>query len=163
MKSLCNVILILLFSFILYNCNSDSSNKANSVPEEEVENLVDDLLEEQMAEMEGEPQVENEVEVDMTEVDVDQAAIMEQKKEILKEQLKESPNLGKDCEDILKEYATLVDQFLKGENEEGVLNRLAEWANDPIFNRCKKSEEYKDRFFKLEEKMYAGEEEGLGL
>ncbi len=80
---------------------------------------------------------------------------------VLKEQLMESPNLGKDCESILKEYSELVDKYIGGQDTDAVLKKLEGWANDPIFNKCKKSDEYKDRFFDLEEKMYADEDEDL--
>lgn len=147
--------LIFLFSMSIISCKSDSSGEMDAA---EVETMVDDLLEEQMAEMAVSNEVENEVEVPLEEVSVDQKKVLEQKKEILKEQLKESPNLGKDCESILKEYSEMVDQYLKEENVDAILSKLAEWANDPIFNRCKKSAEYKDKFFDLEERMYADEE-----
>lgn len=166
MKNIYFIFSIIILGFI--SCNSDGAS-SGEVTEEAVEELAEDFIEKQLAEaeaealanMDEETGVTNEVEVDMEEVSVDVAAKKEQKKEILKEQLKESPNLGKDCESILKEYETLVNQFIKGENVEGVIAQLTKWANDPLFNNCKKNAEYKDRFYDLEEKMNADDEEEL--
>jgi len=160
-----------MFSFV--SCGGDQSASATEevsaeVTEEKVEDLAADILEQELA-MEEEVEeavsddgaVANEVEVEMEEVTIDIEKQKEQKKAILKEQLKESPNLGKDCESILKEYTDLVDKYISGADKDAVLKKLQGWANDPIFNKCKKSSEYKDRFFDLEEKMYADEDEDL--
>ncbi len=150
----CFLILIIGFS----NCKSDKPSDAS------VEDIAEDYIAQQLAEAEAEAAmtegaVGNEVEVDMKSVTVDQAKVIEQKKEILKEQLKESPNLGKDCESILEEYGKLVDQFVKGTDKDEVMKKLIEWANDPIFNKCKKNPEYKEKFYILESKMYPDDEE----
>lgn len=166
---------LILGLFIIVGATSCKSDNASTeemteeVKEEAAEELAEDFVAKQLAEaeaaalaaMDENTGVKNEVEVKLEEVDVDKEAVIEQKKEILKEQLKESPNLGKDCESILKDYEKLVTQYVNGENEEGVLAQLAKWANDPVFNNCKKNAEYKDRFFELEEKMYADEDEEL--
>ncbi|GLR16662.1 hypothetical protein GCM10007940_12770 [Portibacter lacus] len=149
------------------SCKSDKAG-VTEISEENVEDLAEDFLEEELSmdeellEVADEAgTVTNEVEVELDEVVVDKEKELAEKKAILKEQLKESPNLGKDCESIIKEYGTLVDKYLSGEDKESVIKKLAAWANDPIFNKCKKSAEYKDRFFDLEEKMYADEDEDL--
>jgi hypothetical protein len=151
----------------LGGCKSDGS-ASGEMTEENVEDIAADILEQELAmaeELEEETDeagtVSNEVEVEMEEVTVDKEKEREVKKAILKEQLKESPNLGKDCESILKEYSELVDKYISGKDKDVVLKKLEGWANDPIFNKCKKSDEYKDRFFDLEEKMYADEDEDL--
>lgn len=156
---------VLVLCLGLIACGSDKTAK-ETVTEEDVEDIAEDFLEKQLAEAEAsveatveEETVANEVEFELEEVTVDKEAVLAQKKEILKEQLKASPNLGKDCDSIIKEYEELVAQYLKGENEGAVLTKLAEWANDPLFNNCKKNPDYKDKFFELEEKMYADEEE----
>jgi hypothetical protein len=148
-------------------CKSDGSS-SGEMSEENVEDIAANILEEELAmaeeldnEIDKEGAVSNEVEVEMEEVKVDKEKEIEVKKAILKEQLKESPNLGKDCESILKEYSDLVDSYISGKDKDAVIKKLEGWANDPIFNKCKKSEEYKDRFFDLEEKMYADEDEDL--
>ncbi|WP_235299141.1 hypothetical protein [Portibacter marinus] len=155
-------LLVLLFA----SCKTDQTQSNDEITEEKVEDLAEDLLAEELADVDGFESesaqgggVGNEVEVKLEEVSVDQEKLIEQKREILKEQLKESPNLGKDCESILKEYAELVDKYVSGEDKDAVIKRLAEWANDPIYNKCKKDDAYKDRFYQLEEKMYADEEE----
>ncbi len=162
-------LLLLAFftSLILFSCKSDSV-PAEEVTEEDVEKVAEDLIAEQLAQAEAEAAalaeeetVANEVEVEMDEVNVDQAAKIEEKKEILKEQLKESPNLGKDCESLLKEYGELVDQYVKGENQDAVLAQLAKWSNDVIFNKCRKNPDYADKFYELEDRMYADEDEDL--
>lgn len=152
--------------FALISCNSDKSSSVEEMTEENVEEMAEDLLAQEMAALEEEASsdeeaVTNEVEVALDEVDVDEEAALEQKKEIKKEQLKASPNLGKDCESLLKEYEVMVDKYLKGEDKDGVLKQMAIWANDPIFNRCKKDDAFKDKFFELEEKMYADDDEEL--
>ena len=145
-------------------CKGDAAS-AEELSEENVEDIAADILEQELAMAEEvteeEGGVSNEVEVEMEEVTVDKEKAREVKKAILKEQLMESPNLGKDCESILKEYSELVDKYIGGQDTDAVLKKLEGWANDPIFNKCKKSDEYKDRFFDLEEKMYADEDEDL--
>lgn len=146
----------------LSSCRNDGSS--SEVSEENVEDIAADILEEELAmieETDSEGAVTNEVEVELEEVTVDKEKELEVKKAILKEQLKESPNLGKDCVSILEEYSDLVDNYVSGKDKEAVIKKLEGWANDPIFNKCKKSDEYKDRFFDLEEKMYADEDEDL--
>ena len=154
----------------LFACKSDSSVDPEDISEEAVEEMVDDMIEEQMAEIEVPEDadeetkastVANEVEFEMEEVKIDVEKKKAQKREILKEQYKDSPNLGKDCDSIMKDYEALVGKYLKQEDVEGVLKQLAIWANDPIFNKCKKDPAYKDKFFELEEKMYAEDDEEL--
>lgn len=160
--------LTVLCTIFLINtsCKSDATSSTEEISEEKVEDMAEDLLEEELAMVEEleateEPEgtVANEVEVELEEVKVDREKELAQKREILKEQLKESPNLGKDCESILKEYSDLVDKYVSGEDKDAVIAQLAKWANDPIYNKCKKDDVYKDRFFELEERMYADEEE----
>lgn len=158
---------LLFASCLLISCKGDKV-VAEEITEENVEDIAADLLEQELAMAEEldedipeDGAVSNEVEVEMEEVTIDKEKQREEKKAILKEQLKESPNLGKDCESILKEYEELVEKYVSGADKTAVLKKLEGWANDPIFNKCKKNPEYKDRFYDLEEKMYADEDEDL--
>ena len=154
----------------LFACKSDNSADTEDISDETVEAMVDDIIEEQMAEIElaenADEQtkastVANEVEFELEEVKIDVEKKKAQKKEILSEQYKDSPNRGKDCDRIMKDYEALVNKYLKQEDVEGVLKELGTWANDPIYNRCKKDPAYKDKFYELEEKMYAEDDEEL--
>ncbi len=148
------------------NASAETEEMTEEVIEEKVESMAEEILVEEL-EIEDEVEenvseegaVANEVEVELEEVVVDKEKQREEKRAILKEQLKESPNLGKDCESILKDYTALVEKYISGVDQDAVVKQLAEWANDPLYNKCKKDPAYSDQFYDLEEKMYADEEE----
>lgn len=163
------LLFLLLFipALAFFSCASGGSDEAKDVSEQTVDELAEQLVNEtpvenietgEEAEQSNEPTIESEVEVELEEVVRDEKAEMEQKMEIKKEQLKSSPNLGKSCDDILKDYEDLVDKFLKDPTNETILKQFADWANDPLFNKCKSDPAYADKFIAAEDKMY-GEEE----
>ena len=82
----------------------------------------------------------------------------EERKKIIAEQMEQSVNKGKDCDQVLKDYKALVDKILK----DGITKHLEElnkWNNDPLYNACKKLDKYKPLFKELEDKMNEDEEE----
>ena len=119
--------------------------------EEQAEAILENMEEKDEA-LDDIAQVENEVEVELEEVVVDEEKKAAEKKKILEEQLDNSPNKGKNCDDMLKEYEALVDKYLGGGGV-SVLKELSEWTNDPLFNTCKNNPAYKDKFAAIEEKM----------
>lgn len=157
------IFLVLSFSMLILNCSckSDTNNtededpnaiiQADASASEQAEAIMQQK--ENSAEALDEfTQVENIVDVKLEEVIVDEEKKAEEQKKILEEQLKKSPNKGKNCEDILKEYEDLVNKFLKGGGVK-VLNELSLWTNDPLYNTCKKDPKYRDKFIAIENKM----------
>ena len=82
----------------------------------------------------------------------------EERKKIIADQMKESPNKGKDCDAVLKDYEKLVNNILK-DGFSKHLEEMNKWNNDPLYNACKKLEQYKAKFEALNEKMNEDEED----
>lgn len=83
----------------------------------------------------------------MTEEDKKAAEkIKEKRKEIVQEQLHNSP--FKNCDDALAKYKELTEAYLTGKN------RWKDWdANDVVYNSCKNKGDYKPQYDALQAKM----------
>lgn len=160
MKQIQLLSFLVCFTFCFVACKQDVKSEpldsegviqSDASTEEQAEAILENI-EEQNAALEDIDQVENTVEVELEEVFVDEEKKAQEKKEILEAQLDKSPNKGKTCDDMLKEYEDLVNKYLNGGGV-AALKELSSWSNDPLFNTCKKNPAYKDKFAAIEEKM----------
>ena len=160
-------LLFLLLSLAMVACKSDSQsdtsgsdsdgmiedNSEIELKEEEKEELVKALVEE----VEEEPVVEEVELTNLKDFDAEGAKqkaqeAKEARKEIVSEQIEKSVNKGKDCAQIAKEYEAVVNKFIETQDD-SALDPLMEWANDPVFNACKKDAEFKKKIDALDAKM----------
>ena len=160
MKQIHWLFLITCFTFCLMACKQDVKSESldpegviqsDASTEEQAEAILENM-EVQDSALEQIAQVENMVDIELEEVIVDEAKKAQEKKEILEAQLDKSPNKGKTCDDMLKEYEDLVNKYLSGGGV-AALKELSSWSNDPLFNTCKKNPAFKDKFAAIEEKM----------
>ena len=77
---------------------------------------------------------------------------------IVVQQLSSSTFRGKSFEEIYKFYEAKVNEYLKTKDKK-ILSEIADFSNDPLFNGCKKMDNFKNKFNELEKKLNGNEEE----
>jgi hypothetical protein len=77
---------------------------------------------------------------------------------IVVQQLSSSPFRGKSFEEIYNFYEAKVNEYLKTKDKK-ILSEIADFSNDPLFNGCKKMDNFKNKFNELEKKLNGNEEE----
>jgi len=65
---------------------------------------------------------------------------------------------GKSFDEIYQIYESKVNDYLKSKDKK-VLQEIADFSNDPLFNGCKKLDQFKKRFNGLEKKLNGNDTE----
>jgi len=65
---------------------------------------------------------------------------------------------GKSFDEIYQIYESKVNDYLKSKDKK-VLQEIADFSNDPLFNGCKKLDQFKKRFNDLEKKLNGNDTE----
>ncbi len=123
---------------------------------EEKSKVMEAVAEEVVEEKVVAEELTNKIEVDETEIKKAAAEAQKKREQVVNKQLASSPLKDKDCGQIFSDYEAIVKKYLST-GEESILDPLSSWANDPIFNACKKDEAFKKKFEALEEEMMMAE------
>lgn len=179
MKSLILYAVVICVGLVSLNsCGAESSNSSASdatvITEEQLANMdeaevqaeaekaeekskvMEAMAEEVVEETVVAEELTNKIEVDESKLQEAAAEAQKKREQVVNKQLAASPLKDKDCEQIYTDYEAIVKQYLDS-GDESILDPLASWANDPIFNACKKDEGFKKKFEALEEEMMMAE------
>ena len=150
MKNLYLLFILFSLSGFLFSCsNTEATVAEEEAPEAIIENIMaeEDIM----------------ANIDSTAISAEDketlAAVQEERKEAMKENIEKSVLKEKSCEEIFEEYKTVAEEYLATQDAK-VLLKLEAWTNDVIYMSCRKKEPYATQFTALRAKVDAvGEED----
>lgn len=149
-------LLLLICAIVLFSCQQE--NKADS----DMGAVENEKVEVEKSEVESEELYENLITEDLGNEEGKDAGLIaeekkhkEERKKIIDEQLKESKvakEFKDDCEAIFEKYSKTVNKYISTQDE-SILDDIIHFINDPVFESCRKNEDYKDKFDAIDAKM----------
>jgi len=157
----------LFFSLVCYACKTDAGKSASDASveldkefESELTSIEKSILSSmdtieaktvvEVAQDDEEMLESDSVEKQTREVDFSET-VKEKKEETIKA-IKNSPNKGKECDQLLLDLEKIIEEYLDDPSAETGA-KLGAWSQDKIHNDCRKNEDYETRFNELMTKL----------